>query len=214
MNLNANFMHELAIWAIPVLLAITVHEAGHGLAAYWRGDQTAKLLGRLTLNPIKHIDPIGTIAVPAILLLMGGFLFGWAKPVPINSRYLKRPRLDMSIIAFAGPATNFLMAISWVYLGKLSQLLLQQGYAQAQGLLLMAIAGVRINILLAVLNLLPLPPLDGGRILRACLPYPADHWLDRIEPYGFFILIALLTTGILAQIMTPLIALCYQALSI
>jgi Zn-dependent protease len=198
-----NLIQKIAIYALPVLLAITVHEAAHGYAARHFGDRTAEMLGRLTLNPLKHIDPIGTMLIPAIALALGGFLFGWAKPVPVDTRNLRQPKRDMLWVAAAGPAANLLMAIGWVLMLKLAAGF--EGSSYQAPLNFMAQAGIHINVILLVLNLLPLPPLDGGRILLSLLPHRAAHTLAQVEPYGMFILIGLMVTGLLAGIMQPLL---------
>lgn len=193
------FAQKFAIWVLPVLFAITLHEVAHGWAARYFGDHTAERMGRLSLNPIKHIDPVGTILVPGVLLLLGGFLFGWAKPVPVVARNMRRPRVDMAWVALAGPMSNFAQALFW---GLLLKLALSQG-AEGAWLWLRytAMAGIVINIVLMVLNLLPLPPLDGGRVLAGLLPEAQARWLDRVEPYGLLILVALLATGVLGRIL-------------
>lgn len=195
-----SLVQKIAIWALPVLFAITLHEVAHGWAARALGDRTAEMLGRLSLNPIKHVDPMGTVVVPGILLMLGGFLFGWAKPVPVNIQNLRNPRRDMALVAVAGPLSNLVMAIGWGVLAKISiSMNPQEGIWL--GLLLMARAGIMINLLLMVLNLLPLPPLDGGRVLTGLLPEAQARMMDRVEPYGFVILIVLMVTGILSKIM-------------
>lgn len=197
-------IQKVAIWALPVLLAVTLHEVAHGWAALRFGDHTAQALGRLTLNPIRHVDPVGTILVPLMLVIvsLGAFMFGWAKPVPVDYRNLKNPRKNMIWIAAAGPAANFVMAVLWGWLGHLgaSDMI---GYF-SRPLALMAEAGVVINISLMVLNLLPLPPLDGGRILMGVLPLGAAVKLARIEPYGFFILLGLFATHLIDPLLLPL----------
>ncbi|HEX4896611.1 MAG TPA: site-2 protease family protein [Solimonas sp.] len=200
MPIDLTLVQKIAVWALPVVFAITVHEAAHGYVARALGDRTAESLGRLSLNPLRHIDPVGTVIVPGILLVLGGFLFGWAKPVPVDYRNLRSPRRDMAIVAAAGPASNALMALAWGLLLKLAM-----SMPQAEGLWLglryMAVAGIFINIVLMVLNLLPLPPLDGGRVLAGLLPARAAYGLARIEPYGLVILVILLATGILGKLM-------------
>lgn len=191
---------KIAIWAIPVLFAVTVHEVAHGLVARQLGDDTASRAGRLSLNPLRHVDPVGTVLVPGVLLLLGGFLFGWAKPVPVDFRKLHSPRRDMAVVAAAGPASNLLMAFGWA--GGLA-VYLAQGAPEGGWTLLrdMCIAGVAINVILMVLNLIPLPPLDGGRIAVGLLPRALALPLSRVEPWGLFILIGLLATGLLGQIL-------------
>ncbi len=192
-------LHNLAVWALPVTLAITVHEAAHGYAARSCGDDTAARAGRLSLNPLRHIDPVGTVLVPAVLLLLGGFLFGWAKPVPINPALFRQPRRDMAWVAAAGPLSNGVMLLLWLLVyGMLAHVLPAEAAAVPawQSLALsMAVAGALINLALMLLNLLPVPPLDGGRILRSLLPPPLAAVLDRIEPYGLLILLALIASG-------------------
>ncbi len=195
---------KLAIWALPVLFAITLHEVAHGWVARYLGDNTAAQQGRLSLNPMKHIDPIGTLLVPAVMLLMGGFLFGWAKPVPVNYRNLRNPKTDMALVAVAGPAVNLVMALGWglglkIALGQPHEEGLWLGLAQ------MSLAGISINLVLMVLNLLPMPPLDGGRVAVGLLPMKQAIALSKIEPYGMVILIVAMATGVLGQILGPLV---------
>ncbi len=211
-------IQRVAIWALPVLFAITVHEVAHGLVAKWLGDPTAKMLGRLTLNPVKHVDPVGTLLVPGILMLLGGVVFGWAKPVPVTKENLRNPRRDMALVAAAGPAANILMAILWAVLMKIGFAIDGSISWLAQPLIYMGGAGITINVILAVLNLLPLPPLDGGRIASGLLPGRLSIKFDRLEPYGFMIILTLLLTGILGQILLPSIGvlqkLIYMAMGI
>lgn len=192
---------QIAIWAVPVLFAITVHEASHGYVARRYGDDTAERAGRLTLNPVKHIDPIGTIALPVILLLVGSpFLFGWAKPVPVDFRKLRSPLRDMAVVAAAGPTSNLLMAFGWAAIlwGYLTMGAAPGGWTLLRD---MCIAGVSINVILMVLNLIPLPPLDGGRIAVGLLPRSLALPLSKVEPWGMVILVGLLATGILGQVL-------------
>ncbi|MEK6805430.1 MAG: site-2 protease family protein [Pseudomonadota bacterium] len=199
---DLSIVQKIAVWALPVLLAITLHEVAHGWVARWLGDNTAYAQGRLSLNPLAHIDPVGTLLVPGLLLLVGGFLFGWAKPVPVNFRNLKNPKRDMAIVAVAGPLTNLAMAVGWVVLLRIS-LAMPDQEGLWLGLRYMAVAGVSINLALMVLNLIPLPPLDGGRVAVGLLPMNAAVALSRLEPYGMIILILLLATGVLGKIMGP-----------
>ena len=188
---------------IPVLLAITVHEAAHGYAAKHFGDKTAYFLGRITLNPIKHIDPVGTVVIPGMLLLLSApFLFGWAKPVPVDFSNLNNPKKDMMWVALAGPASNLAMAIIWaIVLG----LFKSSGASYALFIIGMAQVGIMINLVLMLLNLLPIPPLDGGRMAVSLLPSPWSYKLASLERYGMFILIFLIVSGLLSAILLPLL---------
>lgn len=191
----------IAIAAIPVLFAITLHEAAHGYVARHFGDMTAYQQGRISLNPMRHIDPVGTILLPLLTLAVGGILFGWAKPVPVNFGALRRPKQDMLWVALAGPASNLFMALCWGLIAKLAWMF--PGSYFAEPLLEMAQIGIKINVVLMVLNLLPMPPLDGGRIAVSLLPHRQAYQLSRIEPYGMFILIGLAITPVLGWILTP-----------
>jgi len=199
-------VQQIAVWALPVIFAITLHEVAHGWIASKLGDQTAKMLGRLTLNPIKHIDPIGTIVVPIALLVMGGFIFGWAKAVPVTPRNFKNPARDMAWVAIAGPASNLLMAIFWAMILKLGIVLQASSMMMSQGstdfLIYSGLAGISINLILLVLNLIPIPPLDGSRVLSAFLPSKLAWQYNRLSPYGFFILIGLMLMGLLSPLMS------------
>ncbi|TJY62195.1 site-2 protease family protein [Sinimarinibacterium sp. CAU 1509] len=204
--MDMTLVQKIAVWALPVLFAITVHEAAHGYVARSLGDRTAESLGRLSLNPLKHIDPVGTVIVPLVLLVLGGFLFGWAKPVPVNFRNLRNPRRDMAIVAAAGPLSNLLMALAWGLLLRFS-ISVGDNSGIWIGLSSMAMAGILINLVLAVLNLLPLPPLDGGRVLAGLVSARAALMLDKVEPYGMLILIGLLATGALGWLISGPLAL-------
>jgi Zn-dependent protease len=200
---NFNIVQLIIIWAPPVLFAITLHEVAHGWVARRFGDPTAQMLGRLTVNPLKHIDPIGTIIVPVLLLVLHtGFLFGWAKPVPISPRNFKNPRRDMAIVAAAGPASNLIMGIIWALVIRLAALLYPT-LPWIEPLIYMGLAGVLINVALMVFNLIPLPPLDGGRVLVGLLPRDAANVVDRIEPFGFYIIILLMIVGAFNVILVP-----------
>ena len=193
----------IVLWAVPVVFAITLHEAAHGFVAKQFGDQTAYMLGRVTLNPLKHIDPIGTIAVPGFLIAVSApFIFGWAKPVPVNFGNLRHPKRDMFWVAGAGPGANFVMAVAWAFLLKSA---VPGGVVDSKGLLEMANAGVQVNLMLMALNLLPIPPLDGGRIALSLLPGPLSYRYSRLEPYGFMIVIVLLATRVLNYLMFPIL---------
>ena len=198
---------KIAVSAIPIIFAITVHEAAHGYAAKYFGDFTAEKLGRITLNPLKHIDPLGTVILPAITLMVGGVLFGWAKPVPVNFGNLRNPKKDMLWVAAAGPASNLVMAILWgILLGFVKRGLDAGDFSTIAYLIIdMAYVGITINIVLMVLNLLPLPPLDGGRIAVSLLPNNLAYQLSRTEKFGFIILIALMFMGVLGKILAPFI---------
>ena len=203
--LELTVIQRLAILALPVLFAITLHEVAHGWIARLRGDSTAWMLGRLSLNPLRHVDPVGTVLVPMLTFVLGGILFGWAKPVPVNGRNFKQPRSDMALVALAGPMANFVMAVFWALVIRFSLMLGDFSSSSVWFILLLGIAGMLINSVIMVLNLLPLPPLDGGRILAGLVPPRQSIMLDRIEPYGIWILVALLFTGILQKVLWVLI---------
>lgn len=202
-----NLMQRIAVWAIPVLFAITVHETAHGWMALRLGDPTAKMLGRLTLNPIRHIDPLGTIVVPAAMLFLGGFLFGWAKPVPITWENLRQPKRDMAWVAAAGPLSNLVMALLWALFARLGMAIGEASGDLAMYMMYTGVAGIFINTILMLLNLLPLPPLDGSRVVSALLPGPLSYRYGLLEPYGLPILILLLITGLLGKVLWPLVML-------
>lgn len=195
--MELNVIQVIAIYALPVIFAITFHEVAHAYAAKYFGDLTAYSQGRVSLNPIRHIDPIGTVALPLILLAIsklfgGGFIFGWAKPVPVNFGNLRNPKRDMLWVAAAGPGANLLMALFWALMGA---------------------AGVMVNAIFMVLNLLPIPPLDGGRIVVSLLPYRQAVQFSRIEPYGFIIILVLLFTKLLDYVMWPLVTVTIELVS-
>lgn len=198
-------VQKIVVFSLPVLFAITVHETAHGWVAKKLGDPTAAMLGRLTLNPIKHIDPIGTILVPLLFLMLpGNFMFGWAKPVPVNWQNLRNPKRDMALVAVAGPLSNLLMAVFWALVLK-GVVVLAIDSAVTEMLFYMAYAGVLFNLILMILNMLPIPPLDGGRVLAGVLPADMAMQFGRIEPFGVFIVIALLASGLLGKLMQPLL---------
>ena len=195
----------LSLYAIPAVLAITLHEAAHGYAAKKLGDLTAYQEGRITLNPIKHVDLIGTLVVPAVLLQATGgkIAFGWAKPVPVNFSALRNPKRDMLWVAAAGPGANLLMAIGWALLFKLT-LIAPENYFSSP-LLEMSKGGILINLVLMVLNLIPVPPLDGGRIAISALPHAMAYNLAKLEPYGLLIIMLLMASGVLSSFMYPIL---------
>ncbi len=197
-----SMIQKVVIWAIPIIFAITLHEVAHGWVASWFGDPTARLSGRLTLNPLKHIDLVGTVILPVLMLLFSNFVFGWAKPVPVDARNLRRPLRDMAFVSLAGPCANGLMALGWGAVAKIGMLLAAHGNQWAGVPLgLMGGAGIMINVVLGVLNLIPLPPLDGSKVILPLLPFKAAYYFSRLEPYGFFILVLLLMTNILGYVM-------------
>ena len=194
----------IAIFVLPVTLAITLHEAAHGYVAKKYGDLTAYAQGRVTLNPLKHIDPMGTVVLPLLLLAVSSpYLFGWAKPVPINFGNLRHPKRDMLWVAAAGPGANFLMAFLWALVFKFGLAIPESNFSEP--MLLMGQAGILVNVILLVLNLLPLPPLDGGRIAMSLLPQHIAYRFAQIEPYGFMILLVLLFTGALGAVIEPFV---------
>lgn len=203
-------IQTIALAAIPVLFAITLHEAAHGYVARHFGDMTADKAGRISLNPLHHIDPFGTVLLPLLMYWVssGNFVFGWAKPVPVNFAALRRPKQDMLWVAIAGPASNLAMACGWALLYKFG-LMFPENYF-AGPLLGMSQIGIQINVILMVLNLLPLPPLDGGRVAVSLLPHRQAFQLARIEPYGMFILIFLAATSVLSLILLPLVNLMFK----
>lgn len=204
-----SLVQTITVYALPVLFAITLHEAAHGYVARMFGDPTAYLMGRISLNPIRHVDPMGTIVVPLVLLITtklmggGGMLFGWAKPVPVDWSRLRRPKQDMLWVALAGPGSNMVMAILWAISLRM---LIEVGATPDDFWARMAIGGIQINLMLMALNLLPLPPLDGGRIVFSLLPDRVAYQYARIEPYGLMIVIVLMVTGVLWVLLQPLLS--------
>ncbi len=209
----AHLIQTIALYAIPVLLAITLHEAAHGYAARHFGDNTAYMLGRVTINPLPHIDPLGTILMPLMLYFAtsGAFLFGYAKPVPVRFGNLRNPKRDMIWVALAGPGANFFQALAWA-----ASLYLFQGFGVEEPFLVeMAQGGVLVNIVMCVFNLFPLPPLDGGRILVGLLPYRQAVLVSRVEPYGFFIVMALVLAGVVSNLwLRPLMAVTFKLINL
>ncbi|HEX4153461.1 MAG TPA: site-2 protease family protein [Steroidobacteraceae bacterium] len=198
----SQFFYKISIWAIPVLFAISLHEVAHGWTARYFGDRTAELLGRLSLNPLRHIDLIGTVLVPGILLAFGGPPFGWAKPVPVATKALRSARLATVVVAIAGPAANLLMALVWgLILGGVVHLSGNETWVR--WVVLMAQAGILMNVVLAVFNLLPIPPLDGGRVLVALLPPQWSGRIEKIEPVGLFFVLGLSVLGMLGWLFDP-----------
>lgn len=209
----ANLIQTVALYALPVLFAITVHEAAHGYAARHFGDNTAYLQGRMTLNPLKHIDPIGTIAMPLLLYFAtsGAFLFGYAKPVPVNFGALRNPKRDMVWVALAGPASNFAQAIFWaLWLVVLAGMGVEEPF-----FVKMAQAGILVNLVMWAFNLFPLPPLDGGRILVGLLPWKQAQMVSRLEPWGFFIVMGLVLAGVVGALwLRPLMSIGYTVINV
>ena len=206
----AEVLQKISIWAIPVLLAITLHEAAHGYVARLNGDNTAWMLGRVTLNPLKHIDPLGTVILPLILMMTSPFIFGWAKPVPVNYNQLRRKKMGAVLVAGAGPAANLFLALCSVVLFHLVPYVPE---TIREPMALTLIASMQINVLLMVFNLMPILPLDGGRILEALLPGPLSYKYARTERYGMIIVIVLAFTGILFAVIKPIMVSILGALS-
>jgi Zn-dependent protease len=202
---SLSLIQKIAVVAIPAIFAITLHEAAHGWMAGRLGDKTAQMLGRVTINPIRHIDPLGTIIVPLLMALFTPYMFGWAKPVPVNWRNFQKPRKDMGLVALAGPSANLLMALFWAMVARVGDLLYTQFELIALPLVLMGVAGVFVNALLLVLNMLPIPPLDGGRVVNALLPPRYSVVFSKLEPYGLFIVLALLFSGAFFYLLVPIV---------
>lgn len=197
-----SLLQRIVVWILPVIFAITVHEVAHGWVAKKYGDNTASMLGRLTLNPIKHVDLVGTIILPTLLLITGtGFIFGWAKPVPVDPRHFKKPRQDMAIVALAGPASNLLMAIGWALVARLGVMFGSGNESIAMPLIYSGVAGISINLILMLLNMLPIPPLDGSRILSGMLPSYLAWQFNKLERFGFIILMAMLYFNVLSVLL-------------
>lgn len=195
----------LAVAAIPLLFAITAHEAAHGWVASLLGDKTALMLGRVTFNPFRHLDPVGTVLVPIVTLLLSGFVFGWAKPVPVDWRNLHQPRRDMALVALAGPGANLVMALFWGLVVKIAVFIGPSSDWLSLPLTLMGAVGVLVNLLLMVLNLVPLLPLDGGRVLSSLLPPAWSARFSRLEPFGLVILVLLIVFGFLGSVIVPVV---------
>ncbi len=212
-----NLVQTIAIYALPVIFAITLHEAAHGYVARHYGDNTAYVLGRVSLNPLRHIDPVGTVLVPLLILTTsslfgaGGILFGWAKPVPVDFSGLRHPKRDMLWVAAAGPFANLLMALLWAFALKFALLAPDNAFTLPLGL--MAKAGITVNLVLMLLNLLPILPLDGGRIAVSLLPNRLAYGFSRLEPYGFPILLLLLFTNLLGAILNPMVSAAIQVIA-
>ena len=202
---DLTLLEKLVALALPLIFAITVHEAAHGWVADRLGDRTARSQGRITLNPIKHIDWLGTVLVPMGMFALTGFLFGWAKPVPVDPRRLRHPRRDMALVAVAGPGVNLLMALIWAFLVVVGAFLVHGIPMLAVPLIFMGAAGVFINVILMALNLIPLPPLDGGRVVTGLLPLAYARIYAKVEPFGLLILIGLLVSGLLSWFLWPIV---------
>lgn len=199
-------IQNIIIWSIPVIFAITFHELAHGYVANIFGDGSAKMMGRITLNPLKHIDPVGTILVPLILYLTTGFVFGWARPVPVNFNALNNPKRDMIFVALAGPFANLIMAFIWLFF-----MFFIETY-NLQPLSNMAVIGMQINLILMIFNLLPIPPLDGARIISGLLPNNLSYYYNRLEEYGLYVILGLLLLGVFDNIILPIVNVIFVAM--
>ena len=200
---NLSTAQIVSVSVLPVLFGITLHEVSHGFVAKLLGDRTAEMMGRLTVNPIKHIDPIGTVVLPALLLVAGAPVFGWAKPVPVSHQNLRDPRKGMAMVAAAGPLSNLVMAVFWAILFRIGNAMGPSGGMTAEVLFYAGAVGIYVNIVLALLNMLPVLPLDGGRFVSGILPGRLSASYDKLEPWGFPILVLLLFTGVLGLILWP-----------
>jgi len=200
-----NVLIKILVYALPVIFAITLHEAAHGYVAKHFGDSTAYMLGRVSLNPIRHIDPIGTIVLPVVTLLLSGFMFGWAKPVPVNFNNLRNPKADSLWVAAAGPGSNILQALIWALVARVLLEVVSPNGLAGSFWISVAEAGIVVNIAFAILNLFPLLPLDGGRMLAAVLPNRLSYAYSRLEPYGMIILILLMVSRVLSYVLGPLV---------
>jgi len=200
MMTELTLIQRIVVWVLPVVFAITVHEVAHGWVAKKQGDKTASMLGRLTLNPLKHMDLLGTIIIPGLLLISStGFIFGWAKPVPVDTRNFKNPRKSMALVALAGPVSNLLMAIGWALIIRVGVMIEME--AISLPMILMGKAGISINLVLALINMIPIPPLDGSRIVTGILPSKWAWHYNRFERFGFILLLGLLWSGGLGYIL-------------
>jgi Zn-dependent protease len=204
--LTAELLAKIILFAPPIILAVTLHEVAHGRMARRLGDRTAELMGRLSLNPFRHIDPVGTVILPLVLLYFAGFAFGWAKPVPVDWRNLHRPKRDMALVALAGPGANLLMLVGWAILIKMMLLVQAQPSPLMLGLLEMSQVGIITNAVLMVLNLVPIPPLDGSRVVAAFLTGRLAWQYHRLEPWGLAIVMVLFMSGLLGRVLQPAVS--------
>jgi Zn-dependent protease len=205
-----NILITVLVYALPVIFAITLHEAAHGYVAKHYGDTTAYMLGRVTLNPVKHIDPLGTVVLPIVTLALSPFMFGWAKPVPVNFANLRNPKRDMLWVAAAGPVSNLFQLVVWALVAAVLARSVEPNGLVGAFWLAVADAGIRVNIMFALLNLLPILPLDGGRIVTSLLPARLSHAWQGTERYGMIILLVLLFTGVVGWVLSPLFRAMYS----